>query len=173
MVAAVATEDPQIAEKPAQAPTVAMPSPPFMGPRIELAARNSSRLIPERVARTPMRMKNGISVRLKSVMVRNGELDSRLSAGPHPVINPNPPTPTTPMAMPIGTRISISANSMTKPPRAIRLGSIMALFIHFFAGDGFVRFEPFTMVEDAPEADRRGQQGHCQPKQDRHQKRPV
>ena len=47
-VAAVATDEPQIAAKPPQAATVAMPSPPRRWPTNVLAARNNSRLTPER-----------------------------------------------------------------------------------------------------------------------------
>ena len=46
-VAAVATDEPLIAAKPAQAAMVATPSPPFKWPTKVLAARKSSRLMPE------------------------------------------------------------------------------------------------------------------------------
>jgi hypothetical protein len=42
----VATDEPEMAAKPPQANTVAMPSPPFQWPTSVLAARNSSRLTP-------------------------------------------------------------------------------------------------------------------------------
>src|SRR5690606_28874457 len=56
----------------------------------------------------------------KSVTVRTGDCASRLSAGPHPVIAAKPPTPTMPMAIPIGTRTAIIAKSATKPDIATR-----------------------------------------------------
>ena len=59
MVAAVAIEEPQMAPKPAQAQTVAIARPPRKWPMQVLAARNSSRDIPARVTRLPIRMKSG------------------------------------------------------------------------------------------------------------------
>src|SRR5688500_4915914 len=59
MVAAVAMELPQIAAKPAQAAIVERARPPRKRPSQALLARNSSRDMPELVASTPIRMKNG------------------------------------------------------------------------------------------------------------------
>src|SRR5688572_2344181 len=84
MVAQVAIELPQMAAKPAQAAMAERASPPRKRPSQALEARNSSRDMPELVASTPIRMKNGTRVRLKSVMTRIGEVVSRLSAGPGP-----------------------------------------------------------------------------------------
>ena len=64
MVAAVATELPQIEAKPAQAATIDSDSPPRNWPSQALPARNSSREMPELVASTPIRMKNGTRLRL-------------------------------------------------------------------------------------------------------------
>ena len=52
--------------------------------------------------------------------VRTGEVASRLRAGLQPAIAANPPTPTSAMAMPIGTRSSIIKNRAAKPARATR-----------------------------------------------------
>ena len=60
-VAAVATEDPEIAAKPAQAAMVAMPSPPLKWPRKALAARNSSRLMPELETNAPISRNIGMT----------------------------------------------------------------------------------------------------------------
>ena len=60
-VAAVATEEPEIAAKPAQAAMVAMPSPPFRWPRNALAARNSSRLMPEFDTNAPISRNIGMT----------------------------------------------------------------------------------------------------------------
>ena len=46
-VAAVATDEPEIAAKPPHAATVAKPSPPRIWPTKVFAARNSSRLTPD------------------------------------------------------------------------------------------------------------------------------
>src|SRR5262245_55741943 len=86
MVAQVAIDEPQMAAKPAQAAIAERASPPRKRPSQALLARNSSRDMPELVASTPIRMKNGTSVRLKSVMTRIGEVVSRLSAGAMPRI---------------------------------------------------------------------------------------
>ncbi len=69
-VAAVATDEPQIAAKPPQATIVAMPRPPRKWPRNAFAARNSSRLMPDVVANAPIRRKSGTTAKLKSVTVR-------------------------------------------------------------------------------------------------------
>ncbi len=60
-VAAVATEEPQIAAKPPQASTVAMPRPPRRWPISALAARNSSRLTPDTETKAPISMNIGIT----------------------------------------------------------------------------------------------------------------
>jgi hypothetical protein len=60
-VAAVATEEPEIAAKPPQAAIVATPSPPRRWPRKPFAARNSSRLMPELVTNAPMRRNIGMT----------------------------------------------------------------------------------------------------------------
>ena len=60
-VAAVATEEPEIAAKPPQAAMVAMPRPPFQCPTKVLAARNSSRLMPETDTKAPINRNIGIT----------------------------------------------------------------------------------------------------------------
>ena len=60
MVAAVATDDPEIAAKPEQAVMVASPSPPRRWPTQARAAPKSSPEIPDRVAKTPIRMNIGM-----------------------------------------------------------------------------------------------------------------
>ena len=63
MVAAVATEEPQIEPKAALASTAAMARPPLKRP-ITLAANwNSARLMPPWVAKWPIRMNSGITDR--------------------------------------------------------------------------------------------------------------
>ena len=64
MVAAVATEEPQIAAKPPHAPMVASARPPRKRPSQAWPARNSSPDMPEAVASTPIRMNIGIRLRL-------------------------------------------------------------------------------------------------------------
>ena len=61
MVAAVARDEPQIAPKPAQAPTPAMAMPPRKWPIQTLAALNSARLIPALVANWPISRNSGIT----------------------------------------------------------------------------------------------------------------
>ena len=80
-VAAVATEEPQIAAKPPQAAIVAMPSPPRRWPRNALAARNSSRLMPDVVAKAPISRNSGTTAKLKSVTVRIVVWPTIFSAG--------------------------------------------------------------------------------------------
>ena len=63
MVAAVASDEPQIAPKPAQAPIVPMASAPRRPLNRALAARYRSPDMPERVATTPIRMNRGTTVR--------------------------------------------------------------------------------------------------------------
>jgi hypothetical protein len=64
MVAAVATDEPHIAAKPAHAPMVASARPPRSLPSQALPARNSSFDMPDAVASTPIRMNIGIKLRL-------------------------------------------------------------------------------------------------------------
>jgi len=63
-VAAVATEEPDTAAKPAQATMVAMPRPPRQWPTKVLAARNNSRLMPEAVTNAPMSRNIGMTPKL-------------------------------------------------------------------------------------------------------------
>ena len=58
-VAAVASEEPLIAENPAQAPIVAMGRAPRRPANSALAATNNSCDMPERVATAPIRMNRG------------------------------------------------------------------------------------------------------------------
>ncbi len=81
-VAAVATEEPQIAAKPPQATMVAMPSPPRRWPRNVFEARNSSRLMPEAEAKAPISRNSGMTANSASVAVRIGDCDSSFKAGP-------------------------------------------------------------------------------------------
>ena len=60
-VAAVATDEPQMAAKPPQATTVATPRPPRRWPIIELAALKSSRLTPDTDTSAPISMNIGIT----------------------------------------------------------------------------------------------------------------
>jgi hypothetical protein len=59
MVAAVASEEPQIAPKPAQAPTAAMATPPLRWPSQVSAALNSACDMPPRVANCPISRNSG------------------------------------------------------------------------------------------------------------------
>ena len=59
MVEAVASDDPQIAPNPAQAPTVAIANPPRRPANNALAAANSSCAIEVRAATTPMSRNSG------------------------------------------------------------------------------------------------------------------
>ena len=60
----VASDDPETAEKPAQASTAACASPPRIRPTAALAAVNRSSEICERWMKTPIRMKSGTTDRL-------------------------------------------------------------------------------------------------------------
>ena len=53
--------------------------------------------MPELVASTPIRMKNGMSERLKSAITRMGDVVRRLRAGFMPRTAPKPKTPTRPI----------------------------------------------------------------------------
>ncbi|OQC05617.1 MAG: hypothetical protein BWX79_02256 [Alphaproteobacteria bacterium ADurb.Bin100] len=63
MVAAVATEEPQMAPNAAQASTAAMASPPRKPPMTAAANWNSARLMPPCVAKWPIRMNSGMTDR--------------------------------------------------------------------------------------------------------------
>ena len=63
MVAAVATDEPQIAPNAALASTAAMASPPLKRPITELAKPNKALEIPPWVAKWPIRMNNGMTDR--------------------------------------------------------------------------------------------------------------
>ena len=63
MVAAVATEEPQIAPNAAEASTEAIASPPLKRPITAAANWNSARLMPPCVAKCPIRMNSGITDR--------------------------------------------------------------------------------------------------------------
>ena len=63
IVAAVATEEPQIAPKAAQAMTAAMASPPLKRDMMELATSNSALEMPPWVAKFPIRMNRGMTDR--------------------------------------------------------------------------------------------------------------
>ena len=64
---------------------VAMPSPPRRWPRKALAARNSSRLMPEVVANEPISRNSGITAKFQSVTVRIEVWPTIFSAGPLPL----------------------------------------------------------------------------------------
>ena len=85
MVAAVATDEPLIAAKPAQAVTVAIARPPRLWPSQALLARNNSRLIPAAVAKAPIRMNIGMMPRSQSVTLRIGDCAKSESAGTRPL----------------------------------------------------------------------------------------
>jgi hypothetical protein len=59
MVAAVASDEPQIEPKPAQAPMAAMPTPPRRWPRKASAALNSALDMPPSVANWPISRNSG------------------------------------------------------------------------------------------------------------------
>ncbi len=63
MVAAVATDEPLIAPKAAQASREAMARPPLKRPITAAANSNSARLMPPLVAKCPIRMNSGITDR--------------------------------------------------------------------------------------------------------------
>ena len=84
MVAAAAMEEPLMAAKPPQAKIVAIAVPPGRCPTQALAARNNSRLIPDTLTTAPIRMNMGMTLKLKLVTVRIGELIRMPSAGPGP-----------------------------------------------------------------------------------------
>ena len=59
IVAAVASDDPQTAEKPPQDSTVAIASPPRIRPKMRSAAANSPWAMPEPARMLPMKMNSG------------------------------------------------------------------------------------------------------------------
>ena len=61
MVAAVASDEPQIAPKAAQPPMVATASPPRRCPSQARAARNSARFSPPLVAKSPISRNSGMT----------------------------------------------------------------------------------------------------------------
>ena len=61
MVAAVASEEPQIAPNAAQPPIVATASPPRQCPNQARAARNSAPFIPPLVANSPISRNSGMT----------------------------------------------------------------------------------------------------------------
>jgi hypothetical protein len=63
MVAAVATEEPQIAPKAAQASTEAIARPPRNGRSTAPRRSNSARLMPPCVAKLPISRNSGITLR--------------------------------------------------------------------------------------------------------------
>ena len=63
MVAAVATEEPQMAPNAAQASTPAMARPPRKRPITAAANSNNALLMPPWVAKLPIRMNSGITLR--------------------------------------------------------------------------------------------------------------
>jgi len=63
MVAAVATDEPLIAPKAAQASREAIASPPLKRPMTPAANSNSDLLMPPLVAKCPIRMNSGITDR--------------------------------------------------------------------------------------------------------------
>ncbi|MNL73676.1 hypothetical protein D3C87_1991720 [compost metagenome] len=63
MVAAVASEEPQMAPKPAQAPIADMPMPPFQWPMKAEAQRKIERDRPPWVANWPISTNSGITAR--------------------------------------------------------------------------------------------------------------
>src|SRR5689334_17649400 len=76
------------------------------------------------------------------------------SAGARPVRYPNPVIPTRPIAMPTGTRSSISANRLTKPIRAT--ASLLTRSLH---GLDFGIVHQIRMEDQPPGPDRDQQHG--------------
>src|SRR5262245_53066739 len=97
---------------------VAIPSPPRRCPRNALAARNSSRLMPELEANDPISRNSGTTAKFQSGTVRMNVWPTILSAGPPPERKAKPPTPTRPVAMPTGTSSSITVNRTPSPMTA-------------------------------------------------------
>ncbi len=63
MVAAVASDEPQMAPKPAQAPTAAMATPPRQWPMKAATKRNKARDSPPWVANCPISRNSGMTMR--------------------------------------------------------------------------------------------------------------
>ena len=63
MVAAVATDEPQMAPKAALASTAAIAKPPLKRPITAAANSNSAREMPPCVAKLPIKMKSGMTLR--------------------------------------------------------------------------------------------------------------
>ena len=71
MPTTVATEEPEIAAKSAQATTPASPSPPYQWPIMALAKAIMRRATPPEVRKLPERMKKGIAMISKRSMLVN------------------------------------------------------------------------------------------------------
>ena len=82
----MATDEPQIAANPPHAAMVAMPSPPRRWPSSALAARNSSRLMPDVVANEPISRNSGTTAKFQSVTVRIEVWPTIFRAGPLPTM---------------------------------------------------------------------------------------
>ena len=124
MVAAIATEDPEIAAKAPEVTMVATPRPPRWCPTQAPAARNSSREMPPAEASTPISTNIGIIDSAWSVAVRSGDIDNIRNAGSSPLTAAKPSTPTEPIAMASGTRSTIIVIRARKPSSATKELSI-------------------------------------------------
>ena len=68
IVAVVAEFDPEMAANNPQAPMLAIPRPPRIHPRQAYAKAESLCAIPDRLIRSPVRMKRGMASRAKDVV---------------------------------------------------------------------------------------------------------
>ena len=120
MAAAVATDEPDAAAKPAQARLVATASPPGNAPNHSRAALNSAVEMPELWAIEPIKRNIGMAVRVQ--LAPNSKGVSLMM--PKPTEIPRkfamPSTPMAPSATPMGRRSAINSSTapMLQNPRA-------------------------------------------------------
>src|SRR5690554_6508280 len=147
MVADVARLEPQMAEKPPQATTVAMDRPPLRWPRKALDTEYSSWDRPERVTRLPININSGITDRLYSCTVSITRLEamdsgpvqrkSPMLASSKPLRNAKPKKPTRPMANAIGIRTTMIRNRRTaKPIRMTDITIPVSVLVSVYPGTG-------------------------------------
>jgi len=124
MVAAVAFVEPQMAAKPAQAPTVAMASPPGQCPINLYAVSKSLRDMPVWNAICPISTNRGITVRLYELNTATRSLARRVDAASTFTIEAKPINPTIAMRKPMGILVKMRTTSATRPMIPIVVGLI-------------------------------------------------
>src|SRR5690554_2559446 len=115
MVAAVASDDPEMAENTPLAVTAAMAMPPRHAPKMVRDISKSSPAMRALEANTPMKMNKGMALKLKLDSTSMGAVSSRASAGSQPTSQAKPPRPTTGMASAMGQRTASNSKRIRIP----------------------------------------------------------